>query len=103
MRKPLGVWGDRSLSSIGTIETYISFLFPLVLVLGDFPFGKKTKHFGRARRYVATNELHKHIKCGRTVLASLVLSLNKTTNHPYIYPEVASLDGDGSQSGEIGK
>ena len=88
----LGMWGDRSLSSIGTIETYISFLFPAVLAIGDFPFGKKTKLFGKPRRYFATNEMHKHVKHGRSVLGSLVLSLNKTSNHPYIYPEVASLN-----------
>ncbi len=142
--KWLGMWGDKSLASIGTVQTclsplirrakenrmlsiscvadpsaqaiaatplkelrfssdlrrqgdryavqtYISGLFPLILAIGDFPFGKRTKLFGRPRRYSPANELHKHIKQGRTVLGSLVLSLNAESNHPLIYPEVASL------------
>lgn len=84
----LGLWGDRSLSSIGTIETYLSFLFPLVLALRDFPFGKKTRHFRRPCRYNATNEFHRHVKYGRDVLTSLVLSLNNEGSHQYIYPFV---------------
>lgn len=87
----LGVWGDRSLTSIGTTRTYISFLFPLILAIDGFPFGKKTKLFAKPRRYSPDNELHRHVKYGRSVLGSLVLSLNSESNVPYIYPQVASL------------
>ncbi len=87
-----GMWGDRSLSSIGTIEIYISFLFAVIIAVSDFPFGKRTKYFGRPRRYSAANEIHKHVKHGRSVLTSLVLSLNSNDSHPYIYPEVGSLE-----------
>lgn len=80
----LGHWGARSNMSVTTVALYADCLFPLLL-LNDFPFDG----FDAVMRpigYDPVDEMHRHVKIGRRVLASLILSLNTESNHPYIYP-----------------
>ena len=81
-----GMLGDRSLSSIGTIQTYISYFFPLILAIGEFPFISSPNQHEISICYDDKAELHQHIHKGRSVLGSLVLSLHFEPNLKYIYP-----------------
>ena len=83
----LGFLGDRSLASIETIRTYLSLLFPMFLIVGDFPFGKKFSPYMKPRRYQAKNELHRHVRHGRSVLGSLILSLSHEPNLDLVFPK----------------
>jgi hypothetical protein len=79
--------GDRSLSSIGTIQTYISYFFPLILAIGDFPFIPSSNQNEISISYDNKAELHQHIHKGRSVLGSLIVSLNFEPNFEYILPD----------------
>lgn len=84
----LGVWGDKSSASVDTIYMYASFLFPILLLQHEFPFRDFEAWMGGGGvLYDETNEMHKHVKCGREILGSLILSLGKDTNVPHVFPE----------------
>jgi len=81
----LGHWGAKSNMSVMTIALYADCVLPLLL-LTDFPFEGFNAPIMRPISYDTSNEMHRHVRLGRSVLASLVLSLNTESNHPYIYP-----------------
>lgn len=81
----LGQWGAKSNMSVLTISLYADAFLPLVL-LSDFPFSGIEGSLDTPIVYDPDDELHRHVKLGRSVLASLILSLNKETNISHIYP-----------------
>jgi hypothetical protein len=82
----LGLWGDKSDGSVDTIYVYASFMFPLLLLHDGFPFTGFDKFLGRPIKFQKKIELHRHVKEGRFILASLILSLGKRSNHKYVFP-----------------
>lgn len=82
----LGHWGAKSNLSIATIHIYTNSILPLLL-LSHFPFESYEHWLDKQIVYDPTNEMHRHVKLGRVVLSSLVLSLSKESNFPYIFPE----------------
>ncbi|HJO65424.1 MAG TPA: hypothetical protein QF469_08795 [Sphingomonas sanguinis] len=83
----LGHWGARSNMSILTISIYTSCFMPLVLLGAAFPFEGFDKWLSIPIKYDPEDEFHRHVKAGRSVLASLILSLSKDSNIPFIYPK----------------
>ena len=81
----LGHWGAKSNMSVMTIAIYSDCMLPLLL-LTNFPFSGFEASLSRATDYDSSNEMHRHVKLGRSVLASLILSLSKESNFPHIYP-----------------
>lgn len=85
----LGVWGDKSEGSVDTVFIYASFMFPVLLLHHEFPFSGFDACMGNGGlKYDESNEMHKHVKIGRDILASLVLSLCKDTNLPHVFPDI---------------
>lgn len=84
----MGFFGDKAESSIDTIFIYLQFVFPVLLLNRSFPFGMGAPHFRIKRRYKKSDELHRHVKIGRDVLASLILSLSKEENSRHVFPEI---------------
>ena len=81
----LGLWGDRSETSVDTIQYYSRFLLP-ILLLNDCPF--RREYPSRLRtRFSGKNEFHRHVRHGRGVLASLVISLSSEDNRDYVTPK----------------
>lgn len=83
----LGHWGAKSNMSILTISIYTSCFMPLVLLGTAFPFEGFDDWLSNSIAYDPADEFHRHVKVGRSVLASLILSLSKESNIPFIYPE----------------
>jgi hypothetical protein len=83
----LGIWGDKSDGSVDTIYMYASFMFPIFLLHDNFPFDDFNAYLCSPIAFDESNELHRHIKNGRSILASLVLSLGKQSNRKYIFPK----------------
>ena len=81
----LGHWGAKSNLSVATIALYADSFLPLVL-LSDYPFGGFDTVLTKPIRYNSADEMHRHVKLGRRVLVSLILSLNKESNVAHIYP-----------------
>lgn len=81
----LGHWGAKSNMSVATIALYADCFLPLVL-LSDYPFEGFDDALSRPIFYDAEDEMHRHVKLGRSVLASMILSLNKDSNFSHIYP-----------------
>lgn len=85
----LGIWGDKSDGSVDTIYIYVAFMFPLLLLHHEFPFeGFGASMGGGNVTYDETNEFHKHVKIGRGVLSSLILSLGHDQNGPHVFPDI---------------
>ena len=94
----LGHWGAKSNMSVLTIGMYADCMLPLLL-LSDFPFGGSEAALTQPIAYDTTDEMHRHVHLGRSVLASLIMSLNKESNYPHIFPpgfepEAAIDEGD---------
>ena len=85
--KWLGIWGDKSDGSVDTIYIYASYMFSMLLLHHEFPFERIGEGFPRPIRFEEETEFHKHVKEGRFILASLILSLGKQSNRAYIFPE----------------
>ncbi|TNF03811.1 MAG: hypothetical protein EP321_09040 [Sphingomonadales bacterium] len=98
----LGHWGAKSNMSILTISIYTSCFMPLVLLGTAFPFEGFDDWLSSPIDYDPTDELHRHVKAGRSVLASLILSLNKESNIPFIYPEGFEPDAAIEEAGAAG-
>lgn len=81
----LGHWGARSNMSVLTIALYSDCFLPLVL-LSDYPFEGFDAALGAPIVFDPADEMHRHVKLGRSVLASLILSLSKESNIGHIYP-----------------
>jgi hypothetical protein len=61
----------------------------MLLLKDDFPFAGYGEHMsGGNIKYDKTQELHKHVKIGRGVLGSLILSLGTESNFPHVFPEI---------------
>jgi hypothetical protein len=84
--KWLGHWGAKSNMSVLTISIYTSCFMPLLL-LSDFPFEGFDAWLRCPIDYDPSDEMHRHVKAGRSVLASLILSLSKESNIRHIFPE----------------
>jgi hypothetical protein len=82
----LGIWGDKAEISAETIYIYTHFMFPILLLSGNFPFEGYNKYI--QRKYDETNELHRQTSIGRSILASLLLSASDKNNAPYVFPEL---------------
>lgn len=92
----LGHWGAKSHMSVATIALYADTFLPLVLLF-DYPFTGFENSLTQPIDFNPQNEMHRHVKLGRSVLASLILSLSKESNFPHIYPpgfEPCSADDD---------
>ena len=81
----LGHWGAKSNLSVATIALYADSFLPLVLLF-DYPFDGFDTVLTKPIRYDSADEMHRHVKLGRPVLASMILSLNKESNIAHIYP-----------------
>lgn len=81
----LGRWGAKSNMSVLTISLYADAFLPLVL-LSDYPFTGFDAALDVRIIYDPEDEMHRHVKLGRSVLARLILSLNKESNIGHIYP-----------------
>jgi hypothetical protein len=77
----LGFWGDKAECSVETIYIYLQFVFPLFLLSPDFPFGG-------FRTYKEADEFHYHVRFGRDILASVILSLGREDNAPFVFPDI---------------
>lgn len=82
----LGHWGAKSNMSVLTISIYTNCFMPLLL-LSNFPFEGFDAWLQKPIDYDASDEMHRHVKAGRSVLASLILSLSMESNAPHIFPE----------------
>jgi hypothetical protein len=82
----LGLWGDRSEATSETIFTFSKFMLPLLLLNSGFPFEHEDSGCGSIT-YNPDDESHIHVKIGRSVLASVVISLGEKNNHQHIFPE----------------
>ena len=82
----LGIWGDKAEISANTISIYTHFTFPILLLSRNFPF----ENHGRKiyRIYDESNESHRHLKIGRGILASIILSINGEGSSRYVFPEL---------------
>ncbi|MGJ3648220.1 hypothetical protein ACLB0R_07090 [Sphingomonas sp. GlSt437] len=81
----LGHWGAKSNMSVLTISLYADAFLPLVL-LTDYPFTGFDGAFTAPINFDPEDEMHRHVKLGRSVLASLILSLNTESNIGHVYP-----------------
>jgi hypothetical protein len=86
--KWLGFWGDKAECSVDTIYIYLQFVFPILLLSRDFPFESQALHMGSSRAYNEAEELHRHVRVGRDILASVILSLGNENNAPHLFPEL---------------
>ena len=85
----LGIWGSKADSSVDTIAMYGSFMFPLLFLNSGFPFEDFDEYMTEGNiKYNKDNSLHAHVKVGRSVLASLILSLNDEKNNSLVFPEI---------------
>lgn len=82
----LGIWGDKSEGSVSTIDIYASYMFPVFLLCRGFPFEDYDDYISGKIKFDEENEMHRHVKYGRDILASLILSLSKESNRDHIYP-----------------
>lgn len=89
----LGFWGDRADASVTTIYIYAQFVFSVLLLSRHFPFEDYEPHIKRF--YDETNEWHRHVRIGRDILASFILSAESEANAPHLFPELdLSIWGD---------
>jgi hypothetical protein len=86
--KWLGFLGDKSDGSADTIYIYCAFMFPILVLNCDFPFKNWGDHLSKRIKYRDADEFHRHVRHGRSVLASLILSLGKDTNVPHVFPNI---------------
>jgi len=97
----LGQWGAKSNMSVATIALYTDCFLPLLL-LSDFPFEGDAVST-QPIAYDPDDEMHRHVKLGRQVLASLILSLNTESNISHIYPPgfepFSPIEGEGDDAG----
>ena len=75
-----GFFGDKAEASVDTIYILLQFVFPVLLLDQGFPFDSPSRHFAVARIYDETDELHRHVKVGRNILASVILSVSDERN-----------------------
>jgi hypothetical protein len=83
----LGLWGDKADMSVETISMYVHFMWPILLLSRGFPFEGFDGWMSEPIPYDKTNELHRHVKLGRDILASFVLSIGSESNS-HIFPEI---------------
>lgn len=84
----LGAWGDKSEGSCRTIEIYMTYAFPMVMLGREYPFGGYDKFMSDGCvKYNSDDHLHKHVKVGRNILASLVLSIF-LPNNEHLFPKI---------------
>ena len=89
----LGHWGDKADFSAETVYIYAANLFPLLVVDRKFPFEGFEAALAEPMPYDPAIEDHRHVKLGRDVLGSLILSLGKPDNARHVFPP---LDLEGS-------
>ena len=82
----IGAWGDKSDISAMTVFMYASFMFPILTLHRKFPFEGYEAQFGGHIIYDDTKEMNRHVKIGRDVLASLILSLATEPNRLHVFP-----------------
>lgn len=82
----LGFLGEKSDMSAETIYIYSQFSFPIFLLSQSFPF-EESEYYSFVE-YEESNELHKHVKIGRTVIASIILSIGSGKNDENVRPNL---------------
>jgi len=83
----LGLWGDKAECSVDTIYVYIQFVFPILLLGRNIPFGEQAPHIASQRTFDEADEFHRHVHIGRDILAGVILSLGTESNAPHIFPD----------------
>jgi len=81
-----GFFGDKAESSVDTIFILLKFIFPVLLLGREFPFDKSSQEI--SRKYDDSDELHRHVKVGKDILASLILSLSQESNIAHVFPDI---------------
>jgi hypothetical protein len=82
----LGIWGSKAEISAETISIYTHFMFPILLLSGDFPFKGYNDYIQIT--YDETKEFHRQTRVGRGILASLILSAGDKNNARHVFPEL---------------
>ncbi len=82
----LGHWGDKAEFSTETIYIFSAHLFPLLVCSRSFPFDGFDAFLAEPIPYDETVEDHRHVKLGRDVLGSLILSLGLPNNRGHVFP-----------------
>ncbi|WP_290809484.1 hypothetical protein [Ferrovibrio sp.] len=83
----LGIWGDKSVLSVDTVYIFLKFAFPVLLLSRQFPFEGFDGSLAMPILYDETDEFHRHVRIGRDILASVVLSLSTDENMRHVFPE----------------
>jgi hypothetical protein len=63
-------------------------VFPVLLLHRKYPFEGFGGVTAATIQFDENNELHRHVKIGRDILASLVLSLGSEQNHQFVDPQI---------------
>ena len=82
----LGLFGDRSEGSAYTIHAFSAFMFPILTLSRNFPFQGYDDFLCAPVSYDDRNEFHLHVKVGRDILASMILSTCSETNN-HVFPD----------------
>jgi hypothetical protein len=84
----IGFMGDRTDASVDTIRCYAAYLFPVLLLHRKYPFETFDAVTASTVQYDENNEFHRHVKIGRDILASLVLSFGSEQNDTFVEPQI---------------
>jgi hypothetical protein len=82
--------------SVETISIYVHFMFPILLLSRGFPFSGFDIWMSESIPYDESNELHRHVKVGRDILSSVVLSIGSEAN-AHIFPDIDMSIWNGSK------
>jgi len=80
-----GIWGDKAEVSVWTIYASVVYMFPLCLFNHGFPFEGFDNHMGSIIRFDKSSEHHRHVKYGRDILSTLILSIKDNED---FFPEI---------------
>jgi hypothetical protein len=83
----LGHWGDKADFSAETIYIFAANLFPILAASRGFPFEGFNGVLAEPIPYDETDEEHRHIRLGRDVIGSLILSLGTPNNAGHVFPK----------------
>lgn len=82
----MGHWGEKADFSTETIYIFAAHLFPVLVASRSFPFEGFDDVLAEPISYDETIEDHRHVKLGRDVIASMILSLGLPNNAEHVFP-----------------